>query len=198
MSRPFVFLAVIVCLWVNGTWANTHSLVRQSTVSDCGPAALATLLNYYLDVPANEDELARLSGVNSTGTTLIGLEAAAKAKGCGADSFRMNLSTLRRQLASYPAPLLVRLLNPEPHFVLVLAIENNTVFVADPATGNSLLPEKRFLARWLIPRTDEGYVFIAARSGGRTNVARRDEIIGELRRQIQALQTQRLAPAMRR
>lgn len=214
MLRLLILSALAVCLWVSGARANTRYLIAQTSQTDCGPAALATLLTFYLDVPAQEEEIARLAGANQTGTTLFGLEAATRAKGCGADSFRMSLNTLRRQLAAYPAPLLVRLLSPEPHFALVLSIENDIVFLADPAKGNSLMPVKRFLQRWHIPSgkeegkeskggqqskaSPEGYVFIAARADGRTNKARRDELIADLRRQLQALEKQCPAPTMRR
>jgi predicted double-glycine peptidase len=172
-------------------------LITQSTFSDCGPAALATLLNFYLDVPTKEAEIARLSQANQYGTTLLGLEQATQAKGCGADSFRMNLATLRQQLAAYPAPVLVRLLNPQPHFALVLAIESDTVFMADPASGNTLLPLKRFLQRWQIAGSDEGYVLIAARADGRPNVKRRNETVADMRRQQAMLRNPPLAPAPR-
>ena len=201
--RTIVFTCVLcLCLLhsclTHSAWANTRYLVTQSTFSDCGPATLATLLTFYLDVPAKEAEMAWLSRANQYGTTLLGLEQAAQAKGCGADSFRMNLATLRQQLASYPAPLLVRLLNPQPHFVLVLAIENDTVFLADPASGNTMLPLKRFLQRWQIAGSDEGYVLIAARADGRTNLKRRNETMADMRRQQAMLRNPPFAPMPRR
>jgi predicted double-glycine peptidase len=163
-------------------------------------------------VPSQEIEIAVLSNANQYGTTLLGLELATQAKGSGAQSFRMDFGTLRRQLDAYPAPVLVRLLLPAPHFVLVLGIEDDMVLMADPASGNVMMPHKAFLERWLIPGTGEskekktdakpvnpeGYVLIAARADGRTNVARRDEIVSQLRRQRQLLKSQRVGPLLRR
>lgn len=216
MSRFFRFaLSCGVLLWLSlPLGANDRHLIKQSTGYDCGPAALATLLTHYLDVPAEEIEIAVLSGANQYGTTLLGLELAVQAKGSGAQSFRMDFGTLRRQLEAYPAPVLVRLLLPQPHFVLVLGIEEDMVLLADPASGNTMMPHKAFLQRWLIPEdgikknTDdntknkaphrEGYVLIAARADGRTNAAKRVEIVSELRRQRQLLKSQQVGPLLRR
>lgn len=178
--------------------ANGRYLVRQTTNADCGPAALATLLNFYLNVPTTEAEIARLSGANQYGTTFGGLEYAADAKGVGADSFRMDIATLRLQLTSYPAPVLVRLLLPQPHFVLVIGSKGDDILIADPASGNVMMPQNSFLNRWLLPGMKEGYVFIAARPDGRTNSVRHAEILTDLQRGKQLLMQQRPAPFMRR
>lgn len=178
--------------------ANDRYLIKQSTNSDCGPAALATLLNYYLDIPSTESEIARLSEANQYGTTLVGLEQAVSAKGAGADSFRMNLKTLKSQMSSYPAPVLVRLLLPEPHFVLLLDSDKKNMLISDPASGNIVMTEKAFLKRWLIRGIDEGYVLIASREDERVNLAHRNEVIAELQRQQQILSNKRPAPVMRR
>lgn len=173
--------------------ADNHYVVRQSTSSDCGPAALATLLRYYLDVPTTEEEMMRLAHSNSKiGTTFLGLEQAAEAKGCSADSFRMNFDTLKQQLATYPGPVIIRTLLPQPHFSVLLAINNDSVFVADPSAGNIILLPKTFLSRWLFPGTTVGLVFIAAAPESHLNTAHYQETIQGLSRQLRNLQT---APA---
>jgi predicted double-glycine peptidase len=215
--RSIFSCALLFCLCIClPSRANDRHLIKQTTGYDCGPAALATLLTHYLDVPSQEMEIAVLSSANQYGTTLLGLELAMQAKGGGAQSFRMDFATLRRQLDAYPAPVLVRLLLPQPHFVLVLAVEDDMVLLADPASGNVMMPHKAFLERWLIPQSAEGkekkadentqskvparegYVLIAARADGRTNVTKRGEVVGELRRQRQLLKSQRVMPALRR
>ena len=213
LFRYALFCSVLFCLSPFAQ-ANDRYLIKQTTGYDCGPAALATLLTHYLDVPSQEMEIAVLSSANQYGTTLLGLELATQAKGSGAQSFRMDFGTLRRQLDAYPAPVLVRLLLPQPHFVLVLGIEEDMVLMADPASGNIMMPHKSFLERWLIPGNGleknatgqreskapnrEGYVLIAARADGRTNTARRDEIVSQLRRQRQLLKSQQVGPLLRR
>jgi predicted double-glycine peptidase len=184
------FLAFLVCLLITITpaAANTHGVMMQTTPTDCGPAALATLLHYYLDIPTTEREIARLSGHSLyQGTTLLDLEKAATAKRCAAGSFRMSYSTLKEQLATY-APVIVRTLNPEPHFSVLLAIEGNYIYLADPASGNIVLRESAFLKRWCIPGAREGFVFLAATPDQKVNTRRITRTLAQLRQSQQNLQ----------
>jgi predicted double-glycine peptidase len=169
--------------------ANTRYLITQQGRYDCGPAALATLLHSYLDVPMTEAEAVRLTKAHPrTGTTLLGLENAATAKGCAAGSFRMSYETLQKQLATYPMPVIVRTINPEPHFSVLLAIHGDALFLADPATGNILLGKEAFLRRWLIPTTKEGFVFIAMGTKP-ADGKHRLQVVQELAQQLGNLQT---------
>jgi predicted double-glycine peptidase len=175
--------------------ADNRYLVTQTRPSDCGPAALATLLRFYLNVPAGEDEMARLAGTDArSGTTLLGLEAAAKKKNCAAGSFRMDYATLQQQLATFPTPVIARTLNPEPHFSLVLDAGPDYVALADPARGNILMRTDAFLKRWLIAGNApgagrEGYIFVASSPRSATVSERRVQIVRQLTRQLHILQT---------
>ncbi len=209
MRRLFLafFIAVLAVAGIGvKAQANTRFLLVQNGSSDCGPATLATLLRFYLDVDATEGEISRLAGLKETsGTTLLGLEEAAKAKNCLADSFLMSFPVLQKQLESYPAPLLVRILLPEPHFVLVLAVKNDLVYLADPASGNLVLPAKVFLKRWLVTEPKQssaeiqksaneeskGFVFMVATPTLHTNSTHQAQIIRELDRQMENLDSLR-------
>ena len=118
MKRATLLIVTLLAaslLAASDCFADTRNIVTQSTPTDCGPAALATLLRFYLDVPADEAEMMRLAKYQADrGTTLLGLEEAATAKRCAADSFLMSYPTLKEQMAAFPAPVIVRLLNPEP------------------------------------------------------------------------------------
>src|SRR5687767_10292311 len=98
MKIKFLFyllwLGSVATITIQPVWADNRYVITQSTPSDCGPAALATLLNFYCDVPTSEAEMARLTGVTRSGTTLLKLQQAVEAKGGTADSFRMTLPTL--------------------------------------------------------------------------------------------------------
>jgi ABC-type bacteriocin/lantibiotic exporter with double-glycine peptidase domain len=184
--------------------ADSRFVDTQSTESDCGPAALSTLLTYYLDVPTTEREMVKLTGARpEIGTTFLAMEAAAKAKGCAADGFRMTFDTLREQLRAYPTPVIVRMLMPEPHFMVVLAIDHEYVYLADPAVGNIVLRTDAFLKRWIIPASAnqpgaEGYVFVAA-GPAEYNDANRLKIVQGLAQQLRNLRVIRQPlPAFRR
>lgn len=185
---PFAHVATIAAMVLAlALPASAHNrfVVVQTNNSDCGPAALATLLTYYLDVPAGEAEIAGLAHYQARqGTSLLGLEEAAVAKGCAADSFRMTFALLQSQLATYHTPVIVRTLNPEPHFAVVLAIEGEHIFMADPAAGNIVLPVPVFLKRWYISGSGEGYVFVAAGPHGAAEEPHRSAIVADLKREI--------------
>lgn len=188
MKRAALLLLCLLAVGSPGV-ADTRNLVTQSTPTDCGPAALATLLRFYLDVPADEAEMLRLTKYRADrGTTLLGLEEAATAKRCAADSFLMSYPTLKEQMAAFPAPVIVRLLNPEPHFAVLLAIEDGYFFLADPAAGNIVLTRDAFLRRWYAPESAEGFVFIVAAPGQHVNNGRIQQTVAGLRRALHSLQ----------
>ena len=201
--KHLLVLLTIVFVGIAPVHADTRFLDTQSTASDCGPAALSTLLTHYLNVPTTEAEMVKLTGaLPGIGTTFIAMEEAAKAKGCAADGFRMTYDTLREQLRVFPSPVIVRTLNPQPHFMVVLSLDNENVYLADPASGNIVLRKEAFVKRWLIPASlneakPEGYVFVAA---GPTphNEANRRQIVQGLKQQLVNLRSIQAVPAFRR
>ena len=203
MRHLLALLIIILIGTVTSARADTRFVDTQSTASDCGPAALSTLLTYYLNVPTTEAEMVKLTGARpEIGTTFLAMEEAAKAKGCAADGFRMSYETLREQLRVFPSPVIVRTLNPQPHFMVVLALESEYVYLADPASGNIVLRKEAFLKRWLIPAslkeaTPEGYVFVAAGPGAH-NEANRWQIVQGLKQQLASLRSIQSIPAFRR
>lgn len=184
--------ALLLCCFssMGGAAADTRGVVTQSTPTDCGPAALATLLRFYLNVPVSEAEMMRLCQYQpERGTTLLGLEAGATAKKCAAGSFLMTWPTLKEQITTFPTPVIVRLLNPEPHFVVLLAIEDKRVFLADPGVGNIVLTRDAFLKRWYAPQSAEGFVFIVAGPGEAQNASPRlRQTLAALRQSLRNLE----------
>jgi len=179
--------------------ADSRGLVLQSTSSDCGPAALATLLTHYHRIPASEREIMRLTGVDKkTGTSLTALGEAAATKGCAAQTFRMNFAMLAEQIASFGQPVIVRTLNPEPHFSLFLGSKGEVVYLSDPASGNIALSKAAFLRRWLIAGSSEGYVFVVAGPETGHAAAVRAWVVKEIDRQQWRARTWQPAVQFRR
>jgi len=157
---------------------NMHYVIRQAAF-DCGPAALATLLHFYFGIPTTKAEAMRLTGHRAReGTTLLGLEKAARAKGCTAGSFRMTFQTLEKQLATHGTPVIVR--TWPPHFSVVLAVRDGFVYVADPAAGNIVLTKAAFVKRWYIRDSSEGFVCVVAFPARCANTNRIATVVHEL------------------
>ena len=129
---------------------NQGGTIRQSSEYTCGPAALATLLSYYLGEPATELEIAKISDTLKAGTTtLLGLRNAARLKGHEAIGYQMTLPQLLEQLDSSQIPVLVHFQQPELHYVLVTGhLGEDYLLVADPALGDVVMQEADFLRRW--------------------------------------------------
>jgi len=197
MKRFLFFLIVALCaLPAPESKADTRNLITQSTPSDCGPAALATLLAFYLGIPTSESEMVDLTQSDPRrGTTFLQLQQAAELKGCEADSFRMTYDTLRRQMKEFPSPVLVRLLGPEPHFAVVLEAGEKEVCLADPAHGNIILSRGAFLQRWLIRGAPQGFVFIAIAPDEFVNRDLQARVVRELKKSQRALKSPFGAPS---
>ncbi|RYG65599.1 hypothetical protein EON80_17050 [bacterium] len=190
-------LAISPVAPISPVHAASNDIVLQSTPSDCGPAALATLLKVYLGVDTSEIELVKLTGSKPQfGTTMLQLEEAAAKKGCQADSYRMDWPTLKQQITTVPLPIIIRTLNPEPHFSLLLNVDGDTVYLADPSNGHIMLSEKDFLKRWLVPGYKTGYSFMAIGPEGYIDQTRRTRILDRLIKQRQTLQSMQLNSSM--
>jgi ATP-binding cassette subfamily B protein len=91
----------------------------------CGPRALATLLA-LIGEPANEKELAVLSGMDENGlTSMYGLSQAVKAKGFEAVGYQLDLE----EFSQMPLPLIAHVNGN--HFVVVSAYEPPYLTVID-------------------------------------------------------------------
>jgi predicted double-glycine peptidase len=178
---------------------DSRRVVLQSTSSDCGPAALATLLTHYHRIVTTEREIMRLTGVDKqTGTSLSALREAAAVKGCSAQTFRMSFELLAEQIAGFGQPVIVRTLNPEPHFSLCLGTKGDLVYLSDPAVGNVAIGKAAFLRRWLPAGSSEGYVFVVAGPQAEHAASVRKWVMNEIERQQWRARTWRPAAQFRR
>lgn len=132
--------------------ARYQHVIRQKTDFSCGAASLATILKYAYGMDV--DELTVMQGllqvsdpriVMRKGFSLLDLKQYAESLGLRARGYRVTIERLR----SLRVPTIVMLnLNGYKHFVVLKRVVDDTVFLADPALGNKVLPLDEFQAAW--------------------------------------------------
>jgi Peptidase C39 family len=132
------------------TRINADGICLQSTGYTCGPAAAVTALR-RLGFPAEESEIALLSGTSSATGTPPDLLAEALQQKYGKDGlevkyrFFKNIDELRKAgltLAVVKFSFMV------DHYVTVLKVDDSTVTVGDPLNGLETISRKEFRERW--------------------------------------------------
>jgi ABC-type bacteriocin/lantibiotic exporter with double-glycine peptidase domain len=115
----------------------------QSSLNDCGPTALADLLELTgVRVPP-QDSLRLLSGLQTRGTTLGDLGSAAGRAGLRVFPVQWD----PHEFAQLPLPSLVWV--ERSHFVVVARrIDSDSVEVYDPAAGRYRIASERFVGLW--------------------------------------------------
>lgn len=140
-------------------------VVRQTEWYTCGPAALATLLSYYYEVPATEQEMLALAvgamrGTNrdpTRGITLLALKEALEEKGIPSQGYRVTLQALADYFRRGGPPVILHVTRPQLHYVVAVGILESEVVLADPSRGmymisfDGLVTEKGFQGIVLMP-----------------------------------------------
>ncbi len=120
---------------------------KQETAWTCGPAALAAVCRHYR-VPASEAEIARLAGTTRQGTSMLGLQAAARAKGLTAEGMRTTLG----ELPHVPRPCIL-FFHPG-HFAVLTGVRDVAgkrslqLYLADPALGQRTITLEQLSPVW--------------------------------------------------
>lgn len=112
-------------------------IVMQSTSYNCGPAALATVLQ-KMGIKCNEDELAQMAGTDDTGTTMYGLMKAATKKGLNACGMRIHAENLDSD------HIVFLNIDNKFHYSVIDQINEHTVILSDPALGKIELTKNYF------------------------------------------------------
>ena len=127
-----------------------NGVCRQATDYSCGPAAGVTLLRHF-GTEMSEGEMAKLCVLKpGKGVTVIelsrGLNIALRRSGRRAAVRQLT----RSQLDEVPVPFLAELRRKGSpnHCVVVLAVLEDCVILADPATGQIVDDRARFLRGW--------------------------------------------------
>lgn len=119
--------------------------VLQQDHSDCGVACLATLIKYYGGVFRLE-QIREWSGTTQQGTSLLGLYQAANKCGFIASGCESDLNGLREH--AQPVILHVELENQLEHYVVCWQLNNESVWLSDPAKGIEKWSLKQLEERW--------------------------------------------------
>jgi predicted double-glycine peptidase len=137
------------------------SVVFQKDSFDCGPAALATLLQLRLRRPATLPELTQTvpelswqewRRIHTHGYSLGQLVAMTVAVGARPTLRRLTA----RGLAKISLPVLVYLDLPSgPHYSVLTGMVGSQVALADPSLGAVVWPKEQFLLAW--STTGTGY-----------------------------------------
>ena len=129
-----------------------NGIVHQAFDYSCGSASLTTLLNGYLDRDFDERQvmqgLLRFGEsdriIQRRGFSLLDMKRLVTALGYKSGGYRGTLKDLEMN-----TPALVPIhYSGFKHFVVVKKIQDQRVFVADPALGNISFPQARFQAIW--------------------------------------------------
>lgn len=121
-------------------------VVRQTTWYTCGPAAVATLLTHFFDVPTTEaDVILSVMGdeqekLPETGFSLLSLKDALSTLGLEAKVYRLTVDALTDYFERGGLPVIVHVTVPEAHFIVAVAVVGAHFIVADPSTGVYMLP----------------------------------------------------------
>jgi ABC-type bacteriocin/lantibiotic exporter with double-glycine peptidase domain len=138
-----------------GTFVSSPGVVLQSGATDCGPAALATLLRTLGGNPPPTDSLARLAGTGAWGTTFAGLARTARLLGVANELRRLTPAAMD----ALHTPVIAWV--DGGHFVTVVPDSSRSVLVLDPAVGPYRIGRARLRRYWsgeaLVPaRTKAG------------------------------------------
>lgn len=149
-----------------GTFVSHPGVVFQSGRSDCGPAALATLLRTLGgDLPPT-DSIARLAGTGARGTTFAGLARTARLLGVPNELRRLDPAAM----VALDTPVIAWV--DGGHFVTVVPDSTSSVLVLDPQVGAYRIGRAPLGTYWsgeaLVPiRADADAADDPSREGGR-------------------------------
>ena len=132
-----------------------ENVVMQKHDYSCGPACVATVVRYFWNEPATEEQFLKatfkvlkpeeLKERFEKGLTISDLRRAAVAEGYLASIGRIKLS----ELPKAKVPIIVRIKGSNfEHFVVVKGIVDDRVFLADPIRGNVRMPIDEFVEQW--------------------------------------------------
>lgn len=125
---------------------------RQLDEMDCGPTCLRIISQYYGNYYTS-DFLRSLCYTTRVGSSLMGISEAAEKIGFRTTGFKIDFESLKDEK---PFPFIAHW--HQRHFVVVYKIENDKVYVSDPAYGKIIFTEAEFLKGWATNQYGEGII----------------------------------------
>jgi len=131
----------------------TH-VVGQTDWYTCGAAAVATLLTYYYNDPATEEEVLEVaieetkrSGKDPLeGLTALSLKRALEKRGYRVKAYRVNLEQLADYFRRGGLPVVGHVTKPQLHFLVIAGVVDLPqggplqILLADPSWGRRIVP----------------------------------------------------------
>lgn len=143
------------------------TFVRQQDQSDCGVAALLSVIRYFGGA-ADLERLRELSGTTRQGTTLLGLYQAARQCGLRAQALQAESA---ENLITAPFPCILHIITAQQlqHYVVCYGYTQGMFSIADPAIGIRYISAAELEQVWVSKTLltlcpDEGFVTVAARN----------------------------------
>lgn len=118
-----------------------EGVILQQQKNDCGPAALAMVLN-GAGVRIQREEILQQVNMSENGTTMEELRRFADSRGVILEGWKLSIGELSGR--KLPALLFIR----QEHFVTADSIVHGEIFFRDPAVGRLKMPEERFQKLW--------------------------------------------------
>ena len=145
LAAPQGMAAAPNMAWPSRSWEDMRwdGVVRQQSTSDCGPAAVTTLLQ-LLGTPVPP----YTAPVGDQATTMAQLRAMLARYGWQSQGMLMEMPGLLRYLADTDLPLIAHVLMPTPHFTVVGAALPNRIVVHDPTLGTVSWEYSEWQALW--------------------------------------------------
>lgn len=185
--NTFMFLILSTMVIPQEEMRFTH-VFKQNFDTSCGISTTATLLNKYWNISVFGDEmyqeiLDRLEDGDIDYTiNFLTIAEFLLRHSIQSRAFKMDWDQLVNNLAQGFGPIIVHYNRPLPHFALLLHIEDDYAFVADPARGYEAIDRKTFLQRY------SGNVLLAASRVHQKDEVYLQQVISEKRTQINRLQ----------
>ena len=120
----------------------SYPFVRQYDAMDCGPACISMVARSH-GKRLSLETIRKKAWITREGVSLLGLKSAAESIGFRAAGVKIPFSRLKE---GAPLPCIVHW--KQNHFIVVNRVNENAVWVSDPAIGRLRLSHDEFLQGW--------------------------------------------------